>query len=549
MFDKKRIGIGIDDFKSVIEKNYYFVDKSKLIEDIIADGAIVKLFCRPRRFGKTLNMSMMKYFFDIREKEENRKLFEGLYIENSPMIEEQGRYPVIFITLKEFKETTWEEFLSAMGLFVFKMIKEYQGLEEVCISEEEKRILNNLQNRNGDTSELKYSLQFLIELLSRKYKVNVVLLIDEYDTPLLTAHEFGYYDEALQFFKTFYGGALKSNVNLQMGVLTGIIRVAQAGIFSDLNNFYSNTILENEYSQYFGLLEDEVKNILKYYEIEYKIDNVKEWYNGYTFGKVQVYNPWSILHFVRTKELKPFWVNTSSNYLIRNILRKSGRDIFDNLEKLFNQEEIRVRINLNVEVHSDLNANEIFSLMLYSGYLTIKKEITDNVFTIRIPNKEITSFFHNTFIEIIFKDSMTIDDVKFSLIDRDLKGFEKAFSKLIAQYLSTYDISSPYENPYHMFLLGFFTSMRSDYIVDSNQESGYGRPDIVLRPLDKTKTGYIMELKSVKKGESIEKKLKEAKKQLIETYYEADLEKNGIKDIVKIAIVFEGKKVEFRYVD
>ena len=549
IFDKKRIGIGIDDFKSVIEKNYYFVDKSKLIEDIIADGAIVKLFCRPRRFGKTLNMSMMKYFFDIREKEENRKLFEGLYIENSPMIEEQGRYPVIFITLKEFKETTWEEFLSAMGLFVFKMIKEYQGLEEVCISEEEKRILNNLQNRNGDTSELKYSLQFLIELLSRKYKVNVVLLIDEYDTPLLTAHEFGYYDEALQFFKTFYGGALKSNVNLQMGVLTGIIRVAQAGIFSDLNNFYSNTILENEYSQYFGLLEDEVKNILKYYEIEYKIDNVKEWYNGYTFGKVQVYNPWSILHFVRTKELKPFWVNTSSNYLIRNILRKSGRDIFDNLEKLFNQEEIRVRINLNVEVHSDLNANEIFSLMLYSGYLTIKKEITDNVFTIRIPNKEITSFFHNTFIEIIFKDSMTIDDVKFSLIDRDLKGFEKAFSKLIAQYLSTYDISSPYENPYHMFLLGFFTSMRSDYIVDSNQESGYGRPDIVLRPLDKTKTGYIMELKSVKKGESIEKKLKEAKKQLIETYYEADLEKNGIKDIVKIAIVFEGKKVEFRYVD
>ena len=450
-------------------------------------------------------MSMMKYFFDIREKEENRKLFEGLYIENSPMIEEQGRYPVIFITLKEFKETTWEEFLSAMGLFVFKMIKEYQGLEEVCISEEEKRILNNLQNRNGDTSELKYSIQFLIELLSRKYKVNVVLLIDEYDTPLLTAHEFGYYDEALQFFKTFYGGALKSNVNLQMGVLTGIIRVAQAGIFSDLNNFYSNTILENEYSQYFGLLEDEVKNILKYYEIEYKIDNVKEWYNGYTFGKVQVYNPWSILHFVRTKELKPFWVNTSSNYLIRNILRKSGRDIFDNLEKLFNQEKIRVRINPNVEVHSDLNANEIFSLMLYSGYLTIKKEITDNVFTIRIPNKEITSFFHNTFIEIIFKDSMTIDDVKFSLIDRDLKGFEKAFSKLIAQYLSTYDISSPYENPYHMFLLGFFTSMRSDYIVDSNQESGYGRPDIVLRPLDKTKTGYIIELKSVKK-EKVSKK-------------------------------------------
>ena len=546
MFDKKKIGIGIDDFKTVIEKNYYFVDKSKLIEDIIADGAIVKLFCRPRRFGKTLNMSMMKYFFDIREKEENRKLFEGLYIENSPMIEEQGKYPVIFLTLKEIKGNNIESMYTQIKTLISDLFNQYEYLRE-NLNERDIEIFDNLRKRKDE--DYSNSLKFLIECLNNYYKQKVILLIDEYDTPLLTAHEFGYYNEALQFFKTLYGGALKSNVNLQMGVLTGIIRVAQAGIFSDLNNFYSNTILENEYSQYFGLLEDEVEKILKYYEIEYKIDNVKEWYNGYTFGKVQVYNPWSILHFVRTKELKPFWVNTSSNYLIREILRKSGSDIFDSLEKLFNQEEIRVRINPNVEVHSDLNANEIFSLMLYSGYLTIKKEIANNVFIIRIPNKEIISFFHNTFIEIIFKDSIDIDDVKFSLIDRDLKGFEKAFSKLIAQYLSSYDISSPYENPYHMFLLGFFTSMRSDYIVNSNQESGYGRPDIVLRPLDKTKTGYIIELKSVKKGESIEKKLEEAKKQLIETYYEADLEKNGIKDIVKIAIAFEGKRVEFKYVN
>ena len=546
MFDKKKIGIGIDDFKSVIEKNYYFIDKSKLIEDIIVDGAIVKLFCRPRRFGKTLNMSMMKYFFDISEKEKNRKLFEGLYIENSPMIEEQGKYPVIFLTLKEIKGNNIESMYTQIKTLISDLFNQYEYLRE-NLNERDIEIFDNLWKRKDE--DYSNSLKFLIECLNNYYKQKVILLIDEYDTPLLTAHEFGYYNEALQFFKTLYGGALKSNVNLQMGVLTGIIKVAQAGIFSDLNNFYSNTILENEYSQYFGLLENEVENMLKYYEIEYKLDSVKEWYNGYTFGKVQIYNPWSILHFVRTKELKPFWVNTSSNYLIREILRKSDRDIFDSLERLFNQEEIRVRINPNVEVHSDLNANEIFSLMLYSGYLTIKKEIADNVFTIRIPNKEIISFFHNTFIEIIFKNSIDIDDVKFSLVDRDLKGFEKSFSKLIAQYLSSYDISSPYENPYHMFLLGFFTSMRSDYIVNSNQESGYGRPDIVLRPLNKNKTGYIMELKSVKKGESIEKKLEEAKKQLIETYYEADLEKNGIKDIVKIAIAFEGKRAEFRYID
>lgn len=547
MFDKKKIGIGVDDFKSVIEKNYYFVDKSKLIEDIIVDGAIVKLFCRPRRFGKTLNMSMMKYFFDIREKEENRKLFDGLYIENSPMIEEQGKYPVIFLTLKEIKGNNIESMYTQIKTLISDLFNQYEYLRE-NLNERDIEIFDNIWKRKDE--DYSNSLKFLINCLSKYYQQKVIILIDEYDTPLLTAHEFGYYNEALQFFKTFYGGALKSNVNLQMGVLTGIIRVAQAGIFSDLNNFTTDSILNTKrYEEYFGLLENEVEKALKYYNVEYNLEDVKEWYNGYTFGSVQIYNPWSILNYLENKKLTTYWVNTSSNYLIRKILRKSGRDIFDSLERLFNQEEIRVRINPNVEVHRDLNTNEIFSLMLYSGYLTIKKEIADNVFTIRIPNKEITSFFHNTFIEIIFKDSIDIDDVKFSLIDRDLKGFEKAFSKLIAQYLSSYDISSPYENPYHMFLLGFFTSMRSDYIVNSNQESGYGRPDIVLRPLDKNKTGYIMELKSVKKGESIEKKLEEAKKQLIETYYEADLEKNGIKDIVKIAIVFEGKKVEFRYVD
>lgn len=547
MWNRKKIGIGVDDFKSVIEKNYYFVDKSKLIEDIIADGAIVKLFCRPRRFGKTLNMSMMKYFFDIRDQEENRKLFEGLYIENSPMIEEQGKYPVIFLTLKEIKGNSFEMMSIQIKTLISDLFNQYEYLRE-NLNERDIEIFDNLWKRKDE--DYSNSLKFLINCLSKYYQQKVILLIDEYDTPLLTAHEFGYYNEALQFFKTFYGGALKSNVNLQMGVLTGIIRVAQAGIFSDLNNFTTDSILNTKrYEEYFGLLENEVEKALKYYNVEYNLEDVKEWYNGYTFGSVQIYNPWSILNYLENKKLTTYWVNTSSNYLIREILRKSGRDIFDSLERLFNQEEIRVRINPNVEVHRDLNTNEIFSLMLYSGYLTIKKEIADNVFTIRIPNKEITSFFHNTFIEIIFKDSIDIDDVKFSLIDRDLKGFEKAFSKLIAQYLSSYDISSPYENPYHMFLLGFFTSMRSDYIVNSNQESGYGRPDIVLRPLDKNKTGYIMELKSVKKGESIEKKLEEAKKQLIETYYEADLEKNGIKDIVKIAIVFEGKKVEFRYVD
>ena len=399
MWNRKKIGIGVDDFKSVIEKNYYFVDKSKLIEDIIADGAIVKLFCRPRRFGKTLNMSMMKYFFDIRDQEENRKLFEGLYIENSPMIEEQGKYPVIFLTLKEIKGNSFEMMSIQIKTLISDLFNQYEYLRE-NLNERDIEIFDNLWKRKDE--DYSNSLKFLIECLNNYYKQKVILLIDEYDTPLLTAHEFGYYNEALQFFKTLYGGALKSNVNLQMGVLTGIIRVAQAGIFSDLNNFTTDSILNTKrYEEYFGLLENEVEKALKYYNVEYNLEDVKEWYNGYTFGSVQIYNPWSILNYLENKKLTTYWVNTSSNYLIRKILRKSGRDIFDSLERLFNQEEIRVRINPNVEVHRDLNTNEIFSLMLYSGYLTIKKEIADNVFTIRIPNKEIISFFHNTFIEIM----------------------------------------------------------------------------------------------------------------------------------------------------
>lgn len=275
MFDKKKIGIGIDDFKSVIEKNYYFIDKSKLIEDIIADGAIVKLFCRPRTFGKTLNMSMMKYFFDIREKEENRKLFDGLYIENSPMIEEQGKYPVIFLTLKEIKGNNIGSMYTQIKTLISDLFNQYEYLRE-NLNERDIEIFDNLWKRKDE--DYSNSLKFLIECLNKYYKQKVILLIDEYDTPLLTAHEFGYYNEALQFFKTFYGEALKSNVNLQMGVLTGIIRVAQAGIFSDLNNFTIDSILNTKrYEEYFGLLENEVEEALKYYNVEYNLDDVKEW--------------------------------------------------------------------------------------------------------------------------------------------------------------------------------------------------------------------------------------------------------------------------------
>ncbi|MGY0394950.1 AAA family ATPase [Fusobacterium sp. SYSU M8A802] len=546
MFNKKGIGIGNDDFKDVITQDCYFIDKSKFIEEILNDKAKIKLFCRPRRFGKTLNMSMLKYFFDIKNKDENRNLFSGLYIESSPVIEEQGKYPVIFITLKGLKVSTYTEMLKKVGGILAKEFNKFVHVREVLNQKELKDFDNIwLEKKEADFSR---GLKDLSEFLKKYYDKKVIVLIDEYDTPLLTAHEFGYYNEALQFFKMFYGDVLKSNETLQMGVLTGIIRVAQAGIFSDLNNFYSNTILENEYSKYFGLLENEVEEILKYYEVEYKLDDVREWYNGYTFGNTQVYNPWSILHFVRVKELSPFWVNTSSNYLIREILKNSNQEVFKNLEKLFNKEELLTRVDSNVEVHTHLAENEVYSLMLYSGYLTLKEKITSDIYSIRIPNKEIMSFFHTTFISIVFNRIAVIDNVKIALITRNLKLLEESIEKLIMENLSSFDITQK-ENSYHMFLLGFLVAMKTDYEPHSNIESGYGRADIILEPLYRNRTGYILELKLAKDEEDLERKAEEGAKQIKLKKYTQFLESKGVKDIVKIGVAFEGKKVEFRYID
>ncbi|WP_300389746.1 AAA family ATPase [Fusobacterium sp.] len=547
MLRKKGIGIGIDDFKSVIKDNCYFIDKTKLIEEILLDGAKIKLFCRPRRFGKTLNMSMMKYFFDIREKNENSSLFNGLYIENSPLKEEQGKYPVIFITLKSLTTSSWESFLEEFKIKIFELYDNFKDIiEQLEDDDENRRFFYKFMSRDVNEAELKNSLKFLLKLLYKKYHEKVILLIDEYDTPILTAYENGYYDMAVKFFKGFYGDALKTNEYLQMGVLTGVIRVAQAGIFSDLNNFYSNTILEKEYSQYFGLLESEVEDVLKYYGIDYKLSEVKEWYNGYTFGKTQVYNPWSILHFIRTRELKPFWVNTSSNYLIREVLKNSEQDIFKNLEKLFNKEELVTRVDSNVEVHTHLAENEIYSLMLFSGYLTLGESITTDIYSVRIPNKEIMSFFYNTFINIVFSRVSIIDNVKVALITKNLKLLEDSIEKLVLENLSSFDVIQK-ENSYHMFLLGFLTAMKTDYEPHSNIESGYGRADIILEPLNKDRTGYVLEIKLASDENELGKKAENGVKQIEIKKYTQFLESKGIKDIVKIGIAFKGKKVEFRY--
>ena len=386
------MGLGVEDFKKIRTLDYYYIDKTKFIEDILLDGADIKLLCRPRRFGKTLNMSTLRYFFDIENKEENRKLFNGLYIENSPMIREQGKYPVIFISFKGINTLTFENLIERIKDRISTLYRSYSFLIK-NFNEFEIEKFKNITNSNIDTIQLESSLLFLSEVLYKYYDEKVIILIDEYDIPLLTAYENGYYNEAINFFKGFYGDVLKTNEYLHMGVLTGIVRVAQAGIFSDLNNIENYTILNKKYSQHFGLLEDEVEKALQDYNVSYKLDEVKSWYNGYKFGDSEVYNPLSILKFLSTQELGAYWIDTFENTLIKKLLKSSDKFVFDTLNNLADGKETVVYISQNITLENNPSSDILWELLLFSGYLTVKEKIDMNVYFVRIPNNEVITFF------------------------------------------------------------------------------------------------------------------------------------------------------------
>ena len=320
----KRIGIGVSDFKHLIEEDFYYFDKTKFIDEIIKDGAEVKLFTRPRRFGKTLNMSMLKYFFDRKDAEENRKIFKGLYIEKKESFKEQGQYPVIFLSLKDLKARTWKEMERKIIITLSDFFSEYEYLLNELTGINFKNLKNIIYKKAG-IDDLTTTLKFLTKILYEKYNKKIVVLVDEYDSPLVSAYINGYYEKAKNFFKTFYSLVLKDNNYLQMGVLTGIIRVIKAGIFSDLNNLRTYTILSDDYTDSYGLTEEEVEKSLKDYGIEAEISKVKDWYDGYKFGDSEVYNPWSILNFLQDKELRAYWVDTSGNDLINIHIQKENQ--------------------------------------------------------------------------------------------------------------------------------------------------------------------------------------------------------------------------------
>ena len=541
----KKIPIGVDDFKKLIENNAYYIDKTKFIADILDDAAEVKLFTRPRRFGKTLNMSTLKYFFDIQNKDENRKLFNGLDIEKSQYMLEQGKYPVIFISMKGIKATTWLASLFAIKGLIAELYNEFEFIRDI-LNKAELEKFDKIWLKKDD-GEYENALKNLTAFLYKYYKKEVILLIDEYDNPLITAHKYDFYEEALSFFKVFYGEALKTNPYLKMGIMTGIIRVIKAGIFSDLNNLRVYSILNEQYSDFFGFTQNEVENALKDFNIEYELPDVKAWYDGYKFGNSDVYNPWSILNFLTDKKLIPYWIDTSDNYLINKTLKNASSDTMEALQKLFSGKSVEENINGNSDLSILFDEEEIWELFLFSGYLTIDEKIGEdyeNVYTLRLPNREVKEFFKQKFIDVNFGESLfrnTMEALKKNKID----NFEKYLQNIILKSTSYNDTKN--EDFYHGLILGMTLYLDRDYYITSNRESGLGRYDVIIEPKNKNNRGFILEFKVAKSEKELEKVSEEAIEQIIDKKYDISLKERGIRDITLIGIAFFGKILKVNY--
>ena len=544
---KKAVPVGIEDFERIINEDYYYVDKTLLIEELLINRAPVTLFTRPRRFGKTLNMSMIKYFFDVKNKEENKKLFENLKIYNSEYMSEQGKYPVIFISLKDLKGDTWEECLKRLKLFIFDLYVEFEYIREKMNEWDKKKFEKVLYEK--EDADYIMSLKFLADSLYKYYGEKVIILIDEYDAPIINAFDKGYYNEAINFFQTFYSSALKTNNSLKYGVLTGITRIIKEGIFSGLNNLKVDTILNKKYSEYFGLLESEVIEMLDYFGMKYKIEEVKEWYNGYLFGESEVYNPWSIVNYIDNGEIKAYWANVSGNTLLENMLDHAGESVYDDLKRFTDGESIEKYISDGTTIKSLLsNDDEIWQLLLYSGYLTKaknqEKESDSNIYNLKIPNKEIRKYFGNMFLNRFFGTEVKTSILIKSLENGDIKKFEKTLGEIMINMLSHFDLDKEMEKIYQVFMIGLVGFLMGKYEIISNDESGYGRYDLAMIPIKSNEKAYLMEFKISKTKKGMEERAQKALKQIDEKKYDTKLKARGIKNILKIGVAFYGKEVK-----
>lgn len=514
----KLLPTGIENFKTMIDKSAYYVDKTNFIEDVLSEQVVS--YTRPRRFGKTLNMSMLYYFFSIKEKG-NSYLFDGLNIsKNKDVLKVQNKYPTIFISLKEMKSLTFDAQISSFSNVIYELLeKNLEILSSDQLSDTTKDILNKLHNRSSSAEDLKISLRVITNALYTYYQQKVIVLIDEYDVPLQAAYQNNYYEEMVEFLRSVFSSALKTNDALEKGVMTGCLRISKESIFTGLNNFTAYSVLNNISSESFGFTELEVKQLLKAYHLSEKMDEVKEWYDGYQFGNKEIYNPWSTLMYVKniTQDVsfKPisFWANTSGNDLIVKYIQNGDKKLRKEFDVLMSGQSLIKYIKPELTYREMDNINNIYSFLLLTGYLKVIKDRGENQYELVIPNKEVYEIYKQSFMSY-FEDYTTSrkGELYQELVDGDAKKVNLLLNDILLRSISYFDNQ---ESFYHGFLVGLL----NDYEVVSNRESGNGRFDVCVLPENILGTVVLIECKHSISEDDLIDDAKEGARQIVEKKY------------------------------
>ena len=514
----KLLPMGIENFKTMIDKSAYYVDKTNFIEDVLNEQVVS--YTRPRRFGKTLNMSMLYYFFSIKEKE-NAYLFDGLNIlKNKDALKRQNKYPTIFISLKEMKSLTFDAQISSFSNVIYELLeKNLEILSSDQLSDTTKDILYKLHNRSSSIEDLKISLRVITNALYTYYQQKVIVLIDEYDVPLQAAYQNNYYEEMVEFLRSVFSSALKTNDALEKGVMTGCLRISKESIFTGLNNFTAYSVLNNISSESFGFTELEVKQLLKAYNLSEKMDEVKEWYDGYQFGNKEIYNPWSTLMYVKniTQDVsfKPisFWANTSGNDLVVKYIQNGDKKLRKEFDLLMNGQSLIKYIKPELTYREMDNINNIYSFLLLTGYLKVIKDRGENQYELVIPNKEVYEIYKQSFMSY-FEDYTTSkkNELYQELVDGDAKKVNLLLNDILLRSISYFDNQ---ESFYHGFLVGLL----NDYEVVSNRESGNGRFDVCVLPENILGTVVLIECKHSISEDDLIDDAKEGARQIVEKKY------------------------------
>ena len=544
----KKLPIGRDLFKDIIEGDFYYVDKTKLLEELLERGAYISLFPRPRRFGKSLMISTLDEFFNVEKKEANKNLFNGLYISKSKYNTEQGKYPIIKLNFKSMKAEKWEDMFITIQE-EFRMLYNEKDYVINSLKENEKTYYSRIINKEADAREYELAIKMLSQFMERYYNQKVILLIDEYDVPIQCGYTKGFYNDVIGFIKNLFGNTLKTNNSVKFSVMTGILRVSKESIFSDLNNVGIYTAVDNLYDEYFGFTEEETKELLEHFGFELT-ENVRRMYDGYIFGNQEIYNPWSILNYVERGSLYPYWINTSSDELLRQLFEVSKERTAKMLEDLILGKGIEIVYNekitfLDLEAIKTEEAQEIIAnFLLFSGYLTIcdKTELeTTGYIKVKIPNEEVRRVYRDIIMSwttrMIQMPNTELYRLSKCIISEDKTNMEKILNKAL-QSMSFMD---EHENFYHGYMLGLFVNfMNREYIIKSNREAGEGRFDIMLEKVDRS-IGIVVEFKCAKENEDLVKKAGEGKKQIKEKEYYKELELDKVKNILTYSVAFKGK--------